>query len=103
MLGARQYPLAAVALCVSLLTVLSMARLWEEAFWKPTPIPSSSPVARLGVPILAPIVFLVSLTIALTVLAGPVSSITMQAAEQLLDRNSYVRAVLGEEVARAAR
>ena len=39
MLGARQYPLAAVALCVSLLTVLSMARLWEEAFWKPTPIP----------------------------------------------------------------
>ena len=52
---------------------------------------------------LAPIVFLVSLTIALTVLAGPVSSMTMRAAEQLLDRNTYVHAVLGEGVPRAAR
>jgi multicomponent Na+:H+ antiporter subunit D len=105
MLGAGQYVLAAVALCVSLLTVLSMARLWEESFWKPASAPSSASAARprLGTAILAPIVFLVSLTLALTVSAGPVSSMTMRAAEQLLDRNSYVRAVLGEEVARAAR
>jgi multicomponent Na+:H+ antiporter subunit D len=105
MLGAGQYLLAAVALCVSLLTVLSMARLWEESFWKPASVPSSSSVAqpRLGVPILAPIVFLVSLTIALTVFAGPVSSMTMRAAEQLLNPTTYVRAVLGEGVPRAAR
>jgi len=105
MLGAGQYLLAAVALCVSLLTMLSMARLWEEAFWKPASVPSSSsvPPPRLGVPIVAPIAFLVSLTIALTALAGPVSSLTMRAAEQLLDRNAYVRAVLGDEVPRAAR
>jgi len=104
MLGAGQYVLAAVALSVSLLTVLSMARLWEESFWKPAPVPSSSMARpRLGAAILAPIVFLVSLTVGLTVLAGPVSSMTMRAAEQLLDRNTYVRAVLGEEAPRAAR
>jgi multicomponent Na+:H+ antiporter subunit D len=105
MLGTGQYLVAAVALCVSLLTVLSMARLWEESFWKPAPVLSSSSVGRprLGAAILAPIVFLVSLTIALTVLAGPVSSMTMRAAAQLLDRNTYVHAVLGEGVPRAAR
>jgi formate hydrogenlyase subunit 3/multisubunit Na+/H+ antiporter MnhD subunit len=54
--------------------------------------------------IVAPIVFLVSLTIALTALAGPVSRVTLRAAEQLLDRDTYLRAVLGEEGgARAAR
>ena len=104
MFGAGQYALAAVALGVSLLTMLSMARLWEESSWKPTAVASSSIAQpRLGGAIVAPTVFLVSLTIALTAWAGPVSSMTMRAAEQLLDRNTYVRAVLGEEVPRAAR
>ena len=105
MLGGGHYWLAGIALCVSLLTVLSMARLWEEAFWKPSHLPASAPAAsaRLAVSIVAPIAFLVSLTIALSALAGPVSRVTRQAAEQLLDRNAYIRAVLGEGVARAAR
>jgi multicomponent Na+:H+ antiporter subunit D len=51
----------------------------------------------------APIAFLVSLTIGLTVMAGPISKVTARAAEQLLDRNAYIRAVLGEGVLRAAR
>jgi multicomponent Na+:H+ antiporter subunit D len=90
---------------VSLLTVLSMARLWEESFWKPAAASTSSSVAqpRLGVAILTPIAFLVSLTIGLTVLAGPVSTVTARAAEQLLDRNAYVRAVLGQGALRAGR
>jgi len=97
--------LTAVALFVSLLTVLSMARLWDEAFWKPAPVASSASAlhSRLALPILAPIVFLVGLTLALTVFAGPVSTLTMRAAGQLLDRNTYIRAILGEEVPRAAR
>jgi multicomponent Na+:H+ antiporter subunit D len=105
MIAPGQYLLAAVALGVSLLTVLSMARLWEESFWKPAPTPASSyvPQPRLGVAIVAPIGFLVCLTVGLTALAGPVSELTTRAAEQLLDRNAYVRAVLGEGVQRAAR
>jgi multicomponent Na+:H+ antiporter subunit D len=105
MIGQRQYLLAAIALAVSLLTVLSMARLWEEAFWKPAPmsVTSSVPQARAGVAIVAPIAFLVTLMLGLTVLAGPVSRLTTRAAAQLLDRHAYVRAVLGEEGLRAAR
>src|SRR4051812_36202414 len=105
MLASGRYVLAAVALCVSLLTVLSMARLWEESFWKPHPARSSaSPTPpRFGVTLLAPIVFLVTLTIALTAFAGPVSRLTMRAAEQLLDRSMYIHAVLGEGAVRAAR
>jgi multicomponent Na+:H+ antiporter subunit D len=105
MLDSGQYLLAGVALSVSLLTVLSMARLWEESIWKPAPVTSSAsvPQRRLGVPLVAPIVFLVVLTIAFTAMAGPVSSVTMRAAEQLLGRDAYVRAVLGQEVPRAAR
>jgi len=105
MLDSGQYLLAAVALSVSLLTVLSMARLWEESIWKPAPFISgaSVPQRRLAVPLVAPIVFLVALTIAFTAMAGPVSRVTMRAAEQLLERDAYVRAVLGQEVPRAAR
>ena len=104
-LGSRHYVLAGVALTVSLLTVVSMARLWEETIWKPLPVPASAlhPVPRLGARILVPIVFLVTLTLGLTVMAGPVSRLTARAAGQLRDTDQYVRAVLGEEARRAAR
>jgi multicomponent Na+:H+ antiporter subunit D len=101
MIGAGQYLLAAVSLSVSLLTVLSMARLWEESFWKVAPLASVPP--RLSLTIVAPVAFLVTLTLGLTAMAGPVSSLTRRAAEELLDGNAYVRAVLGEEVPTAAR
>jgi multicomponent Na+:H+ antiporter subunit D len=105
MFAAGRYIVGAVALCVSLLTVLSMARLWEASFWKPVQATSSASVApfRFEVAMVAPIVFLVSLTIGLSVMAGPVARLTTRAAEQLLDRNTYVRTVLGEGVPRAAR
>ena len=97
--------LAAIALTVSLLTVLSMARVWEEAFWKPAPddATGSAHHPRLGAAILAPVALLVCLTIGLSVAAGPVYRVATGAARQLLDREGYVRAVLGEGVQRAAR
>ena len=103
MIDVGQYLLAAISLAVSLLTVLSMAKVWEECFWKPAPAPPSVPQPRLGAAILAPIAFLVSLTIGVTALAGPVSSMTMAAAHQLLNPATYIHAVLGEEADRAAR
>jgi multicomponent Na+:H+ antiporter subunit D len=105
MIGQQQYALAAIALTVSLLTVLSMARVWEEAFWKPMTDHPSEPVHKphLSGAILAPVVLLVSLTVGFTVAAGPVYGMATRAAEQLLDRDGYVRAVLGEGRPRAAR
>jgi multicomponent Na+:H+ antiporter subunit D len=105
MIGQQQYALAAIALAVSLLTVLSMARVWEEAFWKPATDHASAPAhhPRLGEAILAPVALLVSLTIGFSVAAGPVFGLATRAAQQLLDRDEYVRAVLGEGGHRAAR
>jgi multicomponent Na+:H+ antiporter subunit D len=86
------YWVAAVALTVGLLTLLSMARVWDEAFWKPAPAES---VAAAPAPLmLAPIAALVCLIIALSVAAGPVFAISKRAAEQLLHPDEYVRAVL---------
>src|SRR5687767_11288035 len=105
MIGQQQYALAAIALTVSLLTVLSMARVWEEAFWKRATDHAPEPVhqPRLGGAILAPVALLVSLTIGFSVAAGPVYGLATRAAQQLLDRDGYVRAVLGEGGQRAAR
>ena len=105
MIGQQHYGLAAIALTVSLLTVLSMARAWEEAFWKPA---TDHPAAaghrpRIRGAILGPVTFLVMLTIGFTLAAGPVYGLATRAAQQLLDREGYVRAVLGDGRPRAAR
>jgi len=105
MIGQKQYTLAAIALTVSLLTVLSMARVWEEAFWKPAIDHASAAThqPRLGGTILAPVALLVSLTIGFSIAAGPVYGLASRAAQQLLDGDEYVRAVLGGGGQRAAR
>jgi multicomponent Na+:H+ antiporter subunit D len=103
MIDVGQYLLAAISLAVSLMTVLSMARVWEEGFWKPMEATGATPQPRLGAAILAPIAFLVALTIGLTALAGPVSDMTLVAAKQLQNPAEYVGAVLGKEAQRAAR
>jgi multicomponent Na+:H+ antiporter subunit D len=105
MVESRHYLLAGISLAVSLLTVLSMARVWEESFWKPAPDQSAHGAhqPRLGAAILAPVAFLATLTIGLTVAADPAYRLATRAAQQLLEPEGYVRAVLGEGRADAAR
>jgi len=88
----RSYGLAFIALAVSLLTLLSMARSWEEAFWKPAP--QGTPAAPIGRGLLAPILTLAILTLALTVGAEPVFDRCRRAAAQLLHPDEYIHAVL---------
>jgi multicomponent Na+:H+ antiporter subunit D len=87
------YWVAPVALAVGLLTLLSMARVWDEAFWKSSPTESSAPAPTRVM--LTPIAALAALIIALSIAAGPVFEISRRAAEQLLHPDEYVRAVLG--------
>jgi multicomponent Na+:H+ antiporter subunit D len=98
---AEQYWVAAVALVASLLTIVSMARLWDEAFWKSSPV--SAPKGKLGPAIIAPVAFLAVLTLGMTVAAGPLYALSTRAAEELIDRGGYIRAVLGEEADPASR
>ncbi len=129
-LAIDQGAIIAVALGVSLLTLYSMLKIWNEAFWKPAPALASTggslepgtgaalhpaageaaggparpdgpapaaPDARrpIGLLLLAPIVALVACSVALTVAAGPAFELVDRAAQQLLDPDGYVRAVLG--------
>ena len=94
--GAFQGPhywVGAVALVVGLLTLLSMGRVWDEAFWKPSPAALSA--AAPSSVMLAPIAALAGLTIALSIAAEPVFAVSIRAAQQLLQPQNYVRAVLG--------
>jgi multicomponent Na+:H+ antiporter subunit D len=93
-LAGDHYWVAGIALTVSLLTVLSMARLWEGAFWKPASV--DAPAAPLKAVMLMPIAVLACLTLGLTVAAGPVFGLSVRAAEQLLNPTRYITAVLGD-------
>jgi multicomponent Na+:H+ antiporter subunit D len=89
----RHFGLAGMALLVSLMTLLSMARLWDQAFWRPAP---GTPVnVPLGTRILAPIAALSVAIVALSLAAGPVFALTLRAAGQLLQPGEYISAVLG--------
>jgi multicomponent Na+:H+ antiporter subunit D len=87
------YWVAGIALAVSLLTLLSMARLWDAAFWKPAT--SVVPVAPLQPAIVLSVAILAAFTVGLTVIAGPAFDVSQRAAAQLLQADEYVRAVLG--------
>jgi multicomponent Na+:H+ antiporter subunit D len=101
-IGMGAYAIVAVALVVGLLTLFSMTKIWSEAFWKGSPaasadsrIHSESACIGLGVS-MAPCLLLAALTVAIGLGVGPVFEVATRAAEQLLDRQEYIKAVLGE-------
>jgi multicomponent Na+:H+ antiporter subunit D len=97
-LDSGHYLVTAVALGVSLLTLYSMTKLWNEAFWKDPPEGSASPLTgRVPWTLLGPVVALAAITVAVGVGAGPVFDLASRAAAQLADPSQYVRAVLGQE------
>jgi multicomponent Na+:H+ antiporter subunit D len=99
-LGTEQYAIVAVSLVVGLLTLFSMTKIWAEAFWKAPP-----PVSANGEPqtlcsrerrtLLLPIGMLAALTVTIGLAAEPVFVLATRAADQLADREGYIRAVLG--------
>ncbi len=87
-----------VAIAVGLLTVYSMTKIWDQAFWKPAPQttekllpPPNGPSAWM----LAPVAALVLMTLAIGLGAEPVYRLAFKSAEFLLQPDLYVQAVLG--------
>jgi multicomponent Na+:H+ antiporter subunit D len=91
--AAGVYWMGAVALVVSLLSLLSVARLWDDAFWKT--VPEGSDKAGPLWQQLLPIAGLTALSLLMTVAADPLVELTSRAAQDLLHPDAYVRAVLG--------
>ena len=102
-LEAEAYLPVAVALLVSVGTLLSMNKLWNEAFWKPAPAPEENRAERVVRPVagwraaalLAPGATLALFGVALGVAAGPALDLSLRAAEQLLEPAAYIDAVAG--------
>lgn len=89
---AGAYWVGGMVLVVGLLTLLAMGRTWADAFWKPS---ATADMAAPGTALLIAISGLSLVTLAITVGAGPLFDLTSRAADQLLQRDEYVRAVLG--------
>jgi len=111
-LETEAYVAVAVALVVGLLTLYSMTKIWNEAFWKPlvsadrTSEADSERAADDGLlpaPSLAwtvtPVVVLALITLGIGLYAEPLAIVADRAADELLLPEAYVEAVLGSGVA----
>ncbi len=102
-LGVQAYAIATVALAVSLCTLMSMTKLWTEAFWKEAPEGAPTEAAHLHgtragrIALVGPAVLLAVITVSIGFGAQPVFELAERAANQMLLREPYVRAVLGPE------
>jgi len=97
-----RYVIVAVALFVSLLTLFSMTKIWNEVFWKLAPVSSagklpSAPPQNDALPaaMWAPVVGLSVIVILMGLFADPLSEIANRAAASLLDPQGYINVVLG--------
>ena len=103
-LEAEHYWLVGTALAVSLLTLFSMTKIWGEAFWKAapedledshdhdTPAHNAAAVRWMA----APSIVLAALTVLIGLAAEPLFALASATAEQLLNPQLYIDAVLKE-------
>lgn len=91
--------LGAVALAVGLLTLFSMTKIWNEAFWKkpdpdhPVDTTAISPLHKWF--LFSPVALLAIMTVCIGLAPEFFFKFAEQAAHQLLDPDAYVNAVLG--------
>ena len=113
------YALVIGGVLTSLLTLLAIARVWNRAFWRkpedaehPDPVLLADPaesatgdragkanVTLLPRTMVGSTLGLVIFGVGLTVFAGPLFRVADQSALVMLDRTSYIHAVLGEDAA----
>src|SRR5690625_3288606 len=110
--------MVAASIITSLLTLLVMMRIWSRVFWRP--IEDAEDPAMRGMEeaklaennqkglrrdspgLVAPTVALVTVGVALTVVAGPLFDFADEAADDMIHRTPYIEAVLGEQAAQEA-
>ena len=92
---AQAWPAVTAALFAGLLTLLSMTKIWNEAFWKEAPEDRTTTGAREPVwQMVLPVVVLATLTVAIGLAPQALFAVADRAAVELLDLESY-RAVAG--------
>ncbi|MFD2764647.1 Na+/H+ antiporter subunit D [Micromonospora eburnea] len=86
--------LVAAGTLTSLLTLYTASRVWSLAFWRAPQQATPHPAVRLPGLMVGATTALVALGVALTLVAGPLFRVSVDAATDLRDRTPYVRAVL---------
>ncbi len=97
-LEAGHFVLAGVAAVVGLLTVYSMSKIWNEAFWKPKAAADRQEAdgeSRVSAWMLAPVAVLAALTVLIGLAPETLYQMARLASEELLDPSAYVYCVLG--------
>jgi multicomponent Na+:H+ antiporter subunit D len=98
--GSKAYVIVAVSLVGSLLTLFSMAKIWNGVFWGSVEGPSivggdAAPKVRAPLLMTGATVVLVGVTVAIALFAGPIYDLAHRAGEQLMQPTAYIQAVLG--------
>jgi multicomponent Na+:H+ antiporter subunit D len=104
--GALAATAVGAAVLTSLLTLYAMGRVWSEVFWGPVAevVPDADATDRIDVGtertprlMLGATVLAVIGGLAITLIAGPLYALSARAADDLVDRSTYVDAVLVAE------
>ncbi len=90
----ENYFITSVAITVGLITLFSMVKIWNEAFWKKQPGDSVAPKIDLPFAMMFPVVVLALGTITLGFMAEPFIQLVTQASFQLINPQAYINAVL---------
>ena len=91
----ERWIVAFFVLLVGLLTLFSMSKIWNEAFWKAHPGGEGALAPRTPLLALLPAVALAAITVAIGLYAAPFVDVAAAAAAGLLDPQAYLAAVLG--------
>jgi len=100
---AQQYLIIAISLMVSLLTLFSMTKIWNYAFWKDAPPcktakpaePDSKLFSYPNILMLIPMLLLTLITILIGFFPEPFFMAVNRAAEELMNPHTYITVVLG--------
>jgi multicomponent Na+:H+ antiporter subunit D len=94
---AGEWAVVAAALAAGLLTILSMVKIWNEAFWKPAPdatdVPRPGRAALLAMTV--PIALLGLVTVAIGLWPDALLGLAERAADSLLDPRTWAETVGG--------
>ena len=97
-----EWAVVTAALAVGLLTLYSMIKIWNEAFWKDAPRGERQPERPVPLLMLAPCIALAMGTLLFAVFPGVCMDYALHAAAQLKDPAAYIQAVLQQPAAPVA-
>lgn len=90
-----------LSIVTSLLTFMSMVKIWKYAFWGEPAEQKAAPTHHR--PAMGPLALLVSVSMAIAIFSGPLMQAAQRTADQMRNPAHYIEAVLGEPGAAAYR